>query len=130
MRLGAGAGEGDGGLVRVHRSAEQILTSSLTLHEGQHILIFACNGHPSVYCFTHRRRHMRGRQGCGRIICAAAAAVVLGAMQNASAGLSFTSGTVSLVQDSDLSTANAIYSSGSLAMPASSLIYPASPWQL
>src|SRR5258706_2543096 len=70
----------------------------------------------------------RGHKGW--VIRAAAAVVVLAAMHKASAGLSFTSGTLTLVHDYDVSTVNATYSSGLVPLPASSLIYPASPWQL
>src|SRR5258705_6989500 len=70
----------------------------------------------------------RGHKGW--VIRAAAAVVVLAAMQKASAGLSFTSGTLTLDHDYDVSTVNATYSSGSIPLQASSLIYPASPWQL
>src|SRR5436309_11027450 len=72
----------------------------------------------------------RGKKGRGKTVYAATALMVFGLVQTASAGLTFTSGTVTLTHDCDISAANPIYSIGPTAITQTSQEYPASPWQL
>jgi len=74
---------------------------------------------------------MRKRKGRGRVI-GAVPAVVLAAISNGWAGISFDAASrITITHDADLSNAGDVpFSTGSIAVPRSSLIYPVNPYQL
>jgi autotransporter-associated beta strand protein len=72
----------------------------------------------------------RGSKAIGRIVYTAIALVVLGPSRNASASLTFVSGSVTLTHDGGISGNEGLFLTRSVALPRSSLNYPASPWQL
>jgi fibronectin-binding autotransporter adhesin len=74
---------------------------------------------------------MRERRGRERII-RAAAAVVLGALSNGWAAISFDAASrITITHDADLANAGDVpFSTGSIAVSRSSLIYPVNPYQL
>src|SRR5258706_937663 len=72
------------------------------------------------------------RKGRGRIICAAAAVAVLGAIENSRAGISFDSTSrVTLTHDADISDpADVPFSTGPISVPKSINLYPVNPYQI
>jgi len=72
------------------------------------------------------------RKRRGEVICAAAAAVILGAMANSWAGISFDSTSrINLTHDADVSNvADVPFSTGLIAVPKSIDIFPTNPYQL